>query len=259
VILLKNVCFKYRETAVIKNCTVRFEIGEMHLIVGPTGAGKTTLALLASNLLKPDSGRIVISRGKLNETCKKIGFLFQDPEDLFFNDTVYDEIAYGAKKHRLKHVDELVSNTVEMVGLNEEILPQQPFNLSEGEKRLVALASILIWDPLWLILDEPFSGLDWQTRKKIVEIILKLKDGIGIILIANHMDDIIEHINLVTLIVNGEIVFTNYTKDIDWDIVYNAGCDIPYATSLSKKLREESIKVPIEYTVPRLIKALKNR
>jgi len=259
VILLKNVSFKYRDTAVIKNCTIRFEIGEMHLIVGPTGAGKTTLALLASNLLKPDFGRIVISGGKLKETYRKIGFLFQNPEDLFFNDTVYEEIAYGAKKHHLKHVDELVLNTIEMVGLNEEILPRSPFYLSEGEKRLVAIASIIIWDPSWLILDEPFSGLDWQARKKIVEIILKLRDDIGIILIANHMDDIIEHVNLVTLIVNGEIVFTNYTEDIDWDIVYNAGCDIPYATSLSKKLREKGIKVPIEYSVPRLIQALKNR
>lgn len=258
-ILLKNVNFKYRDTAVIKNCTVRFEIGEMHLIVGPTGAGKTTLALLASNLLKPDSGRIVISRGKQKETYKKIGFLFQNPEDLFFNDTVYDEIAYGAKKYRLKHVDELVSNTVEMVGLNEDILPRSPFYLSEGEKRLVALASIIICDPLWLILDEPFSGLDWQARKKIVEIILKLKDSVGIILIANHMDDIIEQVDLVTLLVNGEIVFTNYTEDIDWEIVYNAGCDIPYATSLSKKLRDKGIEVPIEYSVRRLIEALKNR
>jgi energy-coupling factor transporter ATP-binding protein EcfA2 len=259
VILLKNVSFKYRDTVVIKNCTVRFEISEMHLIVGPTGAGKTTLALLASNLLKPDSGRIVISGEKLKETYKKIGYLFQNPEDLFFNDTVYDEIAYGARKHGLKHVDELISSTVEMVGLNEEILTSSPFYLSEGEKRLVALASIIIWDPLWLILDEPFSGLDWQARKKIVEIILKLKDDTGIILIANHMDDIIEYIDLVTLIVNGEIVFTNYTEDIDWEIIYSAGCDIPYAISLSKKLKDKGINVPVEYTIPRLIQALKNK
>jgi len=258
-ILLKKVSFRYRDSLVLKNCSLRFEMDEMHIIIGPTAAGKTTLALIVANLLKPRSGRIIIPRGNIKDVRKEMGFLFQTPEDLFFNDTVYEEIAYGAKKHHLKHIDGLVSRVLEMVGLNDEILSRPPFTLSEGEKRLVALASIIIWEPSWLILDEPFSGLDWQARKKIVKTIVNLKDNMGIILIAHQMDDIIEYVDLVTLIVDGEIVFTKPSEDVDWDVVFNAGCDIPYATLVSKKLRENGINVPIEYTVPRLIQALKNR
>ena len=256
-ILLKNVSFGYDGNLVLKNCSIGFESGEVHIIIGPTGAGKTTLAMLIAHLLKPDKGKIVFPRGNIQDIRKEMGFLFQFPEDLFFNDTVYEEIAYGAKKHHLKDIEELVSRVLLMVGLDSNLLTVSPFELSEGEKRLAALASILVWEPSWLILDEPFSGLDWRTRKRVVKTIDRLKGEVGIILIAHHLDDIIEYVNQVTLVVNGEIAFTSPLGEVDWGLVSSAGCDIPYAIRIAKKLRANGIKVPLEATIPGLIEALK--
>ncbi len=256
-VLLKNVSFGYGDSLVLKNCSLRFESGEVHLIVGPTAAGKTTLALLIAHLMKPRSGRVVFPRGKIQGVRKEMGFLFQFPEDLFFKESVYEEIAYGARKHHLERIDEQVSRVVELVGLRDEILSGSPFTLSEGEKRLVALASILVWEPSWIILDEPFSGLDWETRKRMVTIIESLKGEVGVILIAHHSNDIIECVDQLTLIVDGKIVCSCPPREVDWDVVFEAGCDIPYAISVSKKLRENGINVPMEYTISGLIQALK--
>jgi len=256
-ILLKDVSIRYDDLLVLKNCSLKFEANEVHLIIGPTAAGKTTLALVIANLIKPNTGMIVFPRGNMKGIRKEMGFLFQFPEDLFFNDTVFEEIAYGARKHHLKHIDEAVLRVLEMVGLSKEILSRAPFTLSESEKRLVALASIIVWNPSWLILDEPFSGLDWQARNRIVKIIERLKGEVGIILIAHHLNDIIEYVDQITLIVDGEIIFSSPLNEVDWDVVYNAGCDIPYAIKVSKKLRENGIKVSLEYTIPGLVEALK--
>jgi len=80
---------------------------------------------------------------------------------------------------------------------------------------------------------------------------------VGIILIAHHLDDIIEYVNQVTLVVNGEIAFTSPLGEVDWGLVSSVGGDIPYAIRIAKKLRANGIKVPLEATIPGLIEALK--
>ncbi len=256
-IILKNVSFDYESSPVLKNCSITFPSNEVHLILGPTGVGKTTLALILARLLKPKSGRVIFPRGNIENLCREIGFLFQFPEDLFFNDTVYEELAYGAKKHNLKEIDERVSRVLKLVGLEKEILSGSPFDLSFGEKRLVALASILICDPSWLILDEPFCDLDWQLREKIAKTIEKLKGKVGIIIITHNLDDIIEYVDRVSLLVDGRVAFTSLPEEVEWDEVMKVGCDIPRAVLIAKKLRENGIDVSLEWSIPRLVKALK--
>ncbi|MCK4420851.1 ATP-binding cassette domain-containing protein [candidate division WOR-3 bacterium] len=256
-IVLKNVSFSYGDLDVLKKCSLQFESGETHLIIGSTAAGKTTLGLLIAQLLKPDRGRVVFPRGNIKDIRREMGFLFQFPEDLFFNETVYEEIAYGAKRHHIKNIEERVHSAIEMVGLNDDFFMKSPFNLSEGEKRLVALASILVWDPSWIILDEPFSGLDWQARERLVKTIKELKGEVGIILISHHIDDIIEYVNQVILLVEGEIAFASPPDEVDWDMVFESGCDIPYGVKMAKRLRDNGIDVSLEYSIPRLIQALK--
>jgi energy-coupling factor transport system ATP-binding protein len=259
-IVLKNICFRYEDTEVVKNCSMSFVSDEIHLLLGPNGAGKTTLAMILKGLLKPSYGRVFSPRGKISEWRKKMGFLFQFPEDLFFNDTVYDEIAYGAKKFEMEDVDRKLNNIIDFLGLDPEILKSSPFDLSYGEKRIVAFASILIWEPSYLILDEPFSGLDWQFRNRLAEVIESLRGRVGVVIISQELDNVISFVDRVSLIVRGELVFSSPIEEVDWDGIYEAGCDIPSAVRLGNKIKRNGINLNTDvcpYTLQGLIDALK--
>ena len=259
-IILKNVSFRYDEKEVIKNCSLSVSPHEVHLVVGPNGAGKTTLIMLLKGLIKPFHGRVFSPRKQIGEWWKKMGVLFQFPEDLFFNDNVYEEIVYGARRFGVKDIDRKLDNIVDFLGLDPEILQASPFNLSYGEKRIVAFASILIWEPLFLVLDEPFSGLDWQFKKRLAETIESLKDKMGIVVISQEFDNIISFVDRVSLIVGGEVIFTSPAEEVDWGEVYEVGCDVPCAIRLGKKLKNNGIELnsdKIPHTVPGLVDALK--
>lgn len=259
-IVLKNVCFGYEDKEVIKNCSISFASDEVHLLVGPNGAGKTTLAMIIKGLLKPSHGRVFSPRRDIGEWRKKMGLLFQFPEDLFFNDSVYEEIAYGARKFGVEDVDRKLNNIIDFLGLDRGILDFSPFDLSYGEKRIVAFASILIWEPSYLILDEPFSGLDWQFKNRLAEVIESLRGRVGVVIISQEFDNVIPFVDRISLILGGELTFSSPTEDTDWDRIYEAGCDVPSAVRLANKLRGNGIKINSDvcpYTLQALIDALK--
>ncbi len=259
-IMLKNVSFGYEGVPVIKNCSMSFTSEQVHLIIGPNGAGKTTLAMLLKGLIKPNHGRIFSPRKQIEMEWRKMGLLFQFPEDLFFNDTVYEEIVYGAKKFEVVDIDRKLDNIIDFLGLDSSILQASPFDLSYGEKRIVAFASILIWEPSYLILDEPFSGLDWQFKDRVAEVIESLKGRIGVIIISQELDNVISFADVVSFIVNGELIFSLPVEEVDWEEVYSAGCDVPSAVRLADKLRKNGIEVTSEippYTFRGLVEALK--
>lgn len=259
-IVLKNVCFSYENKKVIKNCSMSFASDEVHLLVGPNGAGKTTLAMMIKGLLKPSHGRVFSPRKDIGEWRKRMGLLFQFPEDLFFNDSVYEEIAYGAKRFGIEDVDRKIKNLIDFLGLNQEILDSSPFDLSYGEKRIVAFASILIWEPSYLILDEPFSGLDWQFKNRLAEVIESLRGRVGVIIISQELDNVIPFVDRISLIVGGELIFSSLTEETDWEKVFEAGCDVPSAVRLANKLKKNGIELNSDicpYTFQSLIDALK--
>jgi energy-coupling factor transport system ATP-binding protein len=259
-IVLKNICFGYENRKVIKNCSVSFASDEIHLLVGPNGAGKTTLAMIIKGLLKPSHGRVFSPGKDINEWRKKMGLLFQFPEDLFFNDSVYEELAYGAKRFGIEDIDRKINNIIDFLGLDQEILDASPFDLSYGEKRIVAFASILIWEPSYLVLDEPFSGLDWQFKNRLSEVIESLRGRVGVIIISQELDNVISFVDRISLIVGGELIFSSLTEETDWKEVYEAGCDVPSAVRLANKLRKNGIELNSDicpYTFQSLIDALK--
>jgi len=259
-IILKNIYFNYEDREVIKNFSASFSSNETHLIVGPNGAGKTTLAFIIKGLIKPTQGRVLATGSKIGEWRKKMGLLFQFPENLFFNDTVYDEIAYGAKRFEIEDIDRKINNIVDFLGLDREILNLSPFELSYGEKRMVSFASILIWEPSYLILDEPFSGLDWQFKNRLSEVIESLKGRFGVVIVSQELDKVISFAERVSLIENGELTFSSPTEETDWERVYEAGCDIPSGVRLAKKLKEKGIRLNSDvrpYTIQGLVDSLK--
>lgn len=195
---LRNVWFKYpgMEQYVLKNLSLKLEKGLIYLITGPNGAGKTTLTLVAAGLLKPEKGEVIF-RGKplyeqLPEARRYFGILFQNPEAMLFNPTVFDEVAYGLRQilSDPNEVYERVKETIGRVGLSSKYLSRYVHSLSYGEKKLVAFASIISYDPEILLLDEPFTNLSEEYREKILRILLKMRDSGKSVLIVGHIADV---------------------------------------------------------------------
>lgn len=189
-----GVEFGYYKEPVIKGVDLSVGEGEVAAIYGPTGSGKTTLLLLLAGLLKPWRGEIYIMGEKLDENNARklralIGISFQNPDDMFFNDTVLDEIAYTPS--RLYGAEEglkAARHAAETLGITH-LLDKPPYKLSGGQKRLVSLAAAIAHKPKLLLLDEPTAYLDERSAEKIVELMEKLrKDGVAIVLATHDLE-----------------------------------------------------------------------
>jgi cobalt/nickel transport system ATP-binding protein len=158
---------------------VSFEIGhgESVAVVGANGAGKSTLLMHINGLLSPTHGDVRIGdvpvgKGTLAEVRKSVGFVFQDPDDQLFMPTVYDDVAFGPANLGLPRdtVDSRVSDALERVGASS-LRDRPPYRLSGGEKRSVAIATVLSMCPNLLVLDEPSSNLDPRARRRLIELL----------------------------------------------------------------------------------------
>ncbi len=193
-------------------------------ILGRTGSGKSTLVQHLNGLYKIEKGSITMNgqpipqKGKaLRELRRAVGLVFQKPEDQIFCPTVEEELSFapgnaGFPKEKLQlHVRQALSS----VGLAEDFLPRNPINLSGGEKRLVAIASVLAADPQCLILDEPTAGLDSYYREKILELLNKLKkDGKTVITITHDFDMAFEYSDHLLFLDDGKSLKEGDLKEI---------------------------------------------
>ena len=185
---LKNVSCIYSEngpfeTTAVENISLKIEKGRFYGLIGHTGSGKTTLVQLISGLLKPTSGEILIDgvniadkKIKTKDVTGKVGLVFQYPEYQLFEETVFEDVAFGPRNLGFdeEEVKEKVVSALKTVGLSEKHYKKSPFELSGGQKRRVAIAGVLSMEPDVLILDEPTAGLDPKGRDDILEEIKKL-------------------------------------------------------------------------------------
>ena len=191
---LKNIWFKYpgMENYVLKGISLELESGKTYFVTGPNGAGKTTLLMVAAGLLKPEKGEVIFQGKQLSkqlpEARRHIGVLFQNPEAMLFNPIVYDEVAYGLRQilSSQEEIDRKVKDAIRKIGLSENILHRLVHRLSYGEKKLVAFASIISYDPKVLLLDEPFTNLSYENIEHVVSVILDFKSRGKAILIVGH-------------------------------------------------------------------------
>lgn len=162
-----------------------FEIEEntVYALTGNNGSGKTTLLRLLVGLLKPESGTVNIfgdtltrNKKQLWEIRKKIGFLFQNPDDQLFAPTIEEDIGFGARNLKIDEIEvkKRIKWALEAVGLSE-YKTYSPFNLSWGQKKRAALAGLLVMKPKLLILDEPFANLDFKSIFNHLKILEKLR------------------------------------------------------------------------------------
>ncbi len=212
IISLDDVHFGYPGGKKILNqLNFKFHQGDRLGLIAANGSGKTTFFHLIMGLIRPVSGTIQIfgkpaaSTKDFEEVRRRIGLLFQDPDDQLFCPTVIEDVAFGplnlgkSKKEALRIAQRKLAD----LGL-KELEDRITFKLSGGEKRLVSLATVLAMEPEVLLLDEPLTGLDVETRSNIEEIITNLKQSL--IIISHDIDFLWSVTNRICTIENGNII-----------------------------------------------------
>lgn len=231
-VIFRNVNFIYNkglenETVALKDISLCLEGGLIHGIIGPIGSGKSTMLELMNGITKPTSGEVIIGKYDLTSKTKKfnfnkfrydVGLVYQFPEKQFFCRTVGEEISFSSKiyEHKNKNIKNKVIKVLKMVGLDESYLNRSPFNLNGGEKRRVAIASVLISNPKVLIMDEPTIGLDNNCKKRLMKLLknLKFKYGKTIIIVTHDVDMLYEIADGIVVLNAGKLVTYGNTIDV---------------------------------------------
>lgn len=210
-IKMNNVSYVYHEKTplqkeALKDISVVFDEDKIHGIIGRSGSGKTTMIELLNALILPTNGNIevgsrIISKSRkirdINQMRYKIGLVFQFPEEQFFCSTVRKEIELGMKyfKKTVANIEKHVSDALKMMELDDSYLERDPFSLSSGEMRKVAIASILAFNPKIIILDEPTIGLDFESKQNLLKILTMLKKRYHkTVIIVTHDTDLLHKI-----------------------------------------------------------------
>jgi energy-coupling factor transport system ATP-binding protein len=236
-----KVSYSTNNNKIINDISFNIEDKKITGLIGPSGSGKSTLAMLANGMIIPDSGDILYDnksyinrkKSKINKDCYNIGLVFQFPEDQFFCDTVYKEIAFGLKFQKLdkKEVSDRVFETMKLLGIPESIKNNDPFTLSSGEKRLVALACVLVLNPKVLVLDEPNVGLDSYNKFNLIKVIKNINKKKKLtVLVISHDTDFLNAITDKIILINKGTLIECGDK---YDLLSN-----------EKLLKKYSIKVP---------------
>ncbi len=208
-----------QKTLALLDISFTLEKEKINGITGVSGSGKTTLLELINGLLLPTSGIIEIDNYQLKKHTKAktinslrslIGLVFQYPEEQFFNSTVEKEIAFALRKFKYKKdiIKKRVSEALMMVGLDDSYLKLNPFNLSSGEKRKVAIASVLIFNPKVIVLDEPTAGLDYNGKQMLIKNLKLLRDRYHktIIISSHDLDLLYQIVDYLVILDKGNLI-----------------------------------------------------
>jgi cobalt/nickel transport system ATP-binding protein len=214
-----NLEFTYPDdTHALLGISFRISHGESVAIIGANGAGKSTLLLHLNGYLTPTSGQVRIgdfplTKETIQEVRKTVGMVFQDPDDQLFMSTVYDDVAFGPLNLGLplEEVNTNVLKALDIVGVTE-LKDRPPHRLSSGQKRRVAIATVLSMSPDILVMDEPTSGLDPQARRQLIEMLKTFKHSK---IIATHDLDMVMDLCERTIVIDeGRIKADGPTNEI---------------------------------------------
>ena len=278
---LNNVSHIYQDennVKALKDINLEISKGEFIGIVGHTGSGKSTLVQLFNGLIIPSSGTVKVNgknitneKSNLKETRRHVGLVFQYPEHQLFEETVFQDIAFGPKNLGLKkgEIEKRVKEVMDLVGLGyEEFKARSPFNLSGGQQRKVAIAGVLALKPDVLVLDEPSAGLDPQGRKQLAELLRYLYQELEmtVILISHRMEEIAELASRVIVMHQGEIVIDDTPVRVfsQEQELHKLSLDLPQITEILHRLEEKGLKVntnlfSISEASAEIIKALRSK
>ena len=204
IIELNNITFSYEgeDSPVLKDFSLQLEKGSCLTVEGDNGAGKTTLFRIINGLSFPQRGSYIFDGTEITEAYlrdnkssklfhKRIGYLFQNPDIMLFNATVFDEIAFGPRQMGLSE-NEVKARVLDCMKLFEleSLSDKAPYHLSGGQKKKVALAAVMSLNPEVIILDEPFAGLDRKSGERLMSFLIELKSAGKTLIIATHNTEV---------------------------------------------------------------------
>ena len=207
-ITLKNlnagyIINKKEKKIIAENLNYTFESGKFHFLAGVSGSGKSTLLETMCLLIKRISGEVLFDnkliddKKNLKEFRNSSGIMLQYTEKQFFNNTIKEEIVFNLKRNKLdnKEINKKLKEVLYLLNIDKKLLKASPFEISGGQKRTIALASIIITSPKILFLDEPTAGLDFESKNIFMKTIKELNKNSNITIIqSSHiLDDIIEY------------------------------------------------------------------
>lgn len=250
--------------------------GDFAAIIGHTGSGKSTLIQHFNALCMPTDGKLFINGtditekdADLKQVRRDVGLVFQYPEHQLFEETVFDDIAYGPKNMGLTgaELEEKVYFAASLTGLSEKHMKRSPFELSGGQKRRAAIAGVLAMDPKILILDEPAAGLDPSGRDSILNMLSSIHEKAPektIIFVSHSMEDVAKTAEHVFVMNNGSIDMSGTVAEIfsRGEELSKIGLAVPEITAVTDKLRESGIALPphiytVKYAADAIYKMLK--
>lgn len=244
------------ETAAVKNVDFSADEGEMIGIIGHTGSGKSTLIQHMNGLLEPHSGCVILNgndiwskenRKKIRNVRFAVGLCFQYPEYQIFEENIFKEIAFGPKQMGLssEEIALRVRESMEFVGLKGDMVDKSPFDLSGGQKRRVAIASVIAMKPQVLILDEPCAGLDPKGRDSILDMIKEYQRSTGstVIIVSHSMEDVARLCTKVYVMNGGKVAMSGSVAEVysRGNELKNMGLNVPQVTDIFIKLKERGV------------------
>ena len=268
-IKIENLCASYEEddgskTSVIKDVSLDIKKGEYLAVLGHNGSGKSTLAKLLNMILEPDSGKIYIEGKDITnpemteedvfDLRKKVGMVFQNPDNQLVATIVEDDVAFGPENLGIEssEIRRRVDEALAVVGMSE-YAKGEPARLSGGQKQRIAIAGILAMKPDCMIFDESTAMLDPLGRRDIMNTIEKLnrEHGITIIMITHYMDEA-ARANRIVVLDDGKIIMDGTPAKIfeNSKRLQECGLDVPQCVGLVHDLRKQGINIEGECHTP---------
>ncbi|AGB50467.1 ABC-type cobalt transport system, ATPase component [Methanomethylovorans hollandica DSM 15978] len=248
-IIVEDVSFCYAintqsESMVLDRVSLQIEDGEFLVIMGEIGSGKSTLIKHFNGLLQPFSGKVRVDghNAASVQSRKLIGMLFQFPQQQLFGRTVFEDIAFGPSNFGTsgQELSLQVSRSLKLVGLDENMASRSPFSLSNGHMRLVAIAGILAASPKYIVLDEPFTGLDPKSRNEMLKVLEQAHaTGVTVVIVTHNLDHVLPIATNLIFMEKGKVIFEG-TPEAYFSSSPSKLPDIP---QLMKELRKCGIGV----------------
>jgi cobalt/nickel transport system ATP-binding protein len=236
---ISDLTFSYPDGRQVLNCVnLQIDKGERVALLGPNGAGKTTLVMHLNGILLSDQGivkvaGIKVDKENLFEVRKRVGLVFQDPDDQLFMTTVRDDVAFGPSNIGIQgeELNEVVDYALDQVKM-KEFADRPPHHLSFGQRRRVAVATVLAMKPDILVLDEPSSNLDPASRRELAEILLNL--DVTIFMVTHDLPYALEICPRAAILNNGKIVADGNTRDLlgDEELMESNRLELPFGMHL---------------------------
>ncbi|MEN3047429.1 MAG: ABC transporter ATP-binding protein [Candidatus Caldarchaeales archaeon] len=240
---------------------VQVKGGEVLALMGSNGAGKTTLMKVLVGLLKPKSGKVLLDGREVHsmptkEVSRMVGYVPQIADSLFFLESVWEEMNYALRNFGIGDAERRVESLLERFGLSG-LRERSPFSLSGGQKKRLAIAVVLAWDPKYVLLDEPTLGQDKAGREAIAETIESIRtEGRGVVVATHDVEFVSELDPCVAVLSSGRVLASGPASDVlsDEELLRSANLLPPQSVVISRRLAH--LGVPTTHRVDELVSSV---